>query len=86
MRSPQIDQLAALLTARGVTTSTEDGYLHVQNLEPAAVGDLAAENSITIHELFEEKATLEEAFMELTRDSVEYQAGVPGAATGAEVR
>ena len=46
------------------------------------VGDLAAENRITIHELFQEKASLEAAFMELTRDSVEYHAPTPG--SGAE--
>jgi ABC-2 type transport system ATP-binding protein len=80
VRSPQRDRLAELLGARGVSTSVEDGYLLVQSLDTAAVGDLAAEHRITIHELFEEKATLEAAFMELTRDSVEYQAGVPGAA------
>jgi ABC-2 type transport system ATP-binding protein len=77
VRSPQGDRLAELLRGRGVTTTVDDGYLLVQNLDTAAVGDLAAENRITIHELFEEKATLEAAFMELTRDSVEYQAGVP---------
>ncbi len=86
VRSPHADRLTEVLSARGVTTSVEDGYLLVQSIEPAAVGDLAAENGITIHELFEERATLEEAFMELTRDSVEYQAGVPGAAAAEEAR
>ena len=86
VRSPQRDRLAEVLGARGVTTSVENGYLLVQSLETDAVGDLAAEYSITIHELFEERATLEEAFMELTRDSVEYQAGVPGAAAAEEAR
>jgi ABC-2 type transport system ATP-binding protein len=77
VRSPQGDRLAEILRGRGVTTGVDDGYLLVRDLDTAAVGDLAAENRITIHELFEEKATLEAAFMELTRDSVEYQAGVP---------
>jgi ABC-2 type transport system ATP-binding protein len=86
VRSPQADKLAEALRARGVTTSVENGYLLVQSLETDAVGDLAAEHRITIHELFEERATLEEAFMELTRDSVEYQAGVPGAAAAEEAR
>jgi len=49
-----------------------DGYLQVAGIECAQVGDLAAEQHLTIHELFEEKASLEEAFMELTKDSVEY--------------
>jgi ABC-2 type transport system ATP-binding protein len=86
VRSPQSERLAELLAGRGVTTTADDGYLLVQSLDTASVGDLAAENRITIHELFEEKATLEAAFMELTRDSVEYQADVPGAATAKEKR
>jgi len=84
VRSPQIDRLAALLAERQVATTTENGYLHVQGVECSEVGDLAAEHRITIHELFEEKASLEAAFMELTRDSVEYQAG--GVAAGEAAR
>ena len=38
-----------------------------------AIGDLAAANGITIHELSLQQASLEEAFMELTHDSVEYR-------------
>jgi ABC-2 type transport system ATP-binding protein len=37
------------------------------------IGDIAAANSIAIHELTPQQASLEEAFMELTRDSVEFQ-------------
>jgi ABC-2 type transport system ATP-binding protein len=74
VRSPQQDALAALVASRGVETATVDGYLEVRGITCAQIGDLAAENRITIHELFEERASLEEAFMELTRDSVEYHA------------
>jgi len=77
-RSPQQDQLAALVQAKGIETSNVDGYLELRGVTCSEVGDLAAANAITIHELFQEKASLEEAFMELTRDSVEYSAP-PGA-------
>jgi ABC-2 type transport system ATP-binding protein len=72
VRSPQADALTQLLTGRGLQVSPVDGYLEVADSTCAAIGDLAAENRITIHELFEDKASLEEAFMEMTKDSVEY--------------
>ncbi|MGH8889441.1 MAG: ABC transporter ATP-binding protein [Acidothermaceae bacterium] len=73
-RSPQQDQLAALMQAKGIETLTVEGYLELRGITCEEVGDLAAANAITIHELFQERASLEEAFMELTRDSVEYHA------------
>ena len=42
------------------------------------LGDLAAAHHITVHELFAHRSSLEEAFMEMTKDSVEYQAQVGG--------
>jgi ABC-2 type transport system ATP-binding protein len=74
VRSPQADQLAAALTEQGIQSAPVDGYLEVTGAECAQVGDIAAAHRITIHELFEDRASLEEAFMELTRDSVEYHA------------
>ena len=46
---------------------------------PAAprIGDLAAEHGLRVHELTPRRASLEEAFMELTEDSVEYRPEVP---------
>ena len=42
---------------------------------PAArIGDLAAERGVRLHELAPQRASLEQAFMELTHDSVEYAA------------
>ena len=43
-------------------------------LDAAAIGEMAAANAIVLHELTPQKASLEEAFMELTSDSVEYHA------------
>lgn len=72
VKSPQSDVLQRLLIERGESVSTSDGYLEVVGTTCATVGDLAAENHLTIHELFEDRASLEEAFMEMTKDSVEY--------------
>jgi ABC-2 type transport system ATP-binding protein len=44
----------------------------------AEVGDIAFEQAIRLHELATVRASLEEAFMELTASSVEYRADVPG--------
>jgi ABC-2 type transport system ATP-binding protein len=74
VRSPQADRLAALLDAAGATaTCATPGELTVAGLSTDSVGDLAAANGVTIHELFLHQASLEEAFMELTHDSVEYR-------------
>jgi ABC-2 type transport system ATP-binding protein len=76
VRSPQIERLAELLRGRQVRTSDVDGYLQVEGVTPAEVGELAAANGVTVHELFTQRASLEAAFMEMTGDSVEYHADV----------
>jgi ABC-2 type transport system ATP-binding protein len=76
VRSPQIERLAELLQGRQVRTSDVDGYLQVEGVTPAEVGELAAANGVTVHELFTQRASLEAAFMEMTGDSVEYHADV----------
>ena len=76
VRSPQIERLAELLRGRQVRTSEVDGYLQVEDVTPAEVGELAAANGVTVHELFTQRASLEAAFMEMTGDSVEYHADV----------
>jgi ABC-2 type transport system ATP-binding protein len=77
VRSPQGEQLAAALTARGAQLTRTDGYLEVDGLSTDEVGDIAAAEGVTVHELFTQRSSLEEAFMEMTRDSVEYHAAVP---------
>jgi ABC-2 type transport system ATP-binding protein len=47
--------------------------LDVTGASTDLVGDIASAHGITIHELSLQKVTLEEAFMELTHDSVEYR-------------
>jgi len=78
VRSPQAGQLADVLAQRGTTATSVDGYLELGGITTDEVGDLAAANQLTVHELFAQRSSLEEAFMELTRESVEYHAGAPG--------
>jgi ABC-2 type transport system ATP-binding protein len=76
--TPDISALTALVTAAGATVRDDrDGKLVVLGLTPAQVGDLAFEHRIRLHELAPAHASLEQAFMELTASSVEFQAGLP---------
>jgi ABC-2 type transport system ATP-binding protein len=75
VRSPRPDALAGPLRAAGAIVEPADGAaLHVTGLEAAAIADLAAASGIPIYELTPLQASLEEAFMKLTRDSVEFRA------------
>jgi ABC-2 type transport system ATP-binding protein len=73
VRSPQAAQLRDLLVGPDVTVaSSEAGVLEVHGLDSETIGEIAARHGMTLHELMPVHASLEEAFMELTRDSVEY--------------
>jgi len=79
VRTPQPEILAKLVAEAGGRAGSEgDGALVVHGLAAQRVGDLAFDNGVRLHELSPAQASLEEAFMELTADSVEYHAGVPG--------
>jgi ABC-2 type transport system ATP-binding protein len=85
VRTPMADDLVKGVTREGATTITdEDGAIEVRGMTVEAVGDIAFEQAIRLHELTTVHASLEEAFMELTASSVEYHAGVPGTATTSE--
>jgi ABC-2 type transport system ATP-binding protein len=77
VRSPQSAELERLLVADGIDIEHVDGSLRLHGITTDRVGDLAAANHLTVHELVEEQASLEAAFMEMTRDSVDYHAGAP---------
>ncbi|MGK5441764.1 ABC transporter ATP-binding protein [Micromonospora sp. URMC 105] len=77
VRSPQAAALRDLLLGPDVTvTGGEPGLLEVTGLRREEIGDRAAAAGLTLHELTAAEASLEEAFMTLTRDAVEYH-GVP---------
>ena len=75
VRSPQATGLRDLLVGPDVTVTTvDDGALEVSGLTAQQIGDIAAEHGLRLHELTPQQASLEEAFMELTRDDLEYAA------------
>jgi ABC-2 type transport system ATP-binding protein len=83
VRSPQAADLVDVLLAGGAQVDpVEPGALSVTGLDVAAVGDLAFEHGIRLHELSRRVATLEEAFLEATHAAQEFEAHVadePGA-------
>ena len=76
VRSPQLDTLRRVLVDVGIQVQPEpDGSaLTVRGAALEVVGDLAARNAITLHELSGQRASLEEAYMKLTDEAVEYRA------------
>ena len=79
IRSPEAARALALLAAAGATvTSSKADTLSVAGLDAARIADVAAENGLRLTELAPQRATLEEAFMRLTRDAVEFSAGGDG--------
>ena len=79
VRTPAPDVLARVLhAAGGITLPGADGAIVVQGMPVNQIGDLAFEHRVRLHELAPAQASLEEAFMELTADSVEFHAHAPG--------
>jgi ABC-2 type transport system ATP-binding protein len=75
VRSPQATKLRELVLGPEVSvTSSSAGLLEVSGLTAEAIGEIAAANGVTLHELTPQQASLEEAFMELTREEVEFRA------------
>ena len=74
VRTPHASQLADLLASPDVTVMrSEAGLLEVTGIEASVIGDLAARHALAIHELTPLNASLEEAYMALTTDAVEYR-------------
>jgi ABC-2 type transport system ATP-binding protein len=85
VRSPQASALAEKLRALGaIVTAQPDASLEVSGLTTAAVGDAAGAAGIVLHELTPQEASLEEAFMDLTRDEIEFGASSPVLGRGEE--
>ena len=81
VRSTDPTGLAALLRSREVAVSEAgDGALAVSGLSTDQVGRLAGGAGITLLELTAQQASLEEAFIDLTRDAVEFRAPTTGGA------
>ncbi|WP_371669102.1 ATP-binding cassette domain-containing protein [Streptomyces sp. NBC_00289] len=75
IRSPQRERLLDVLHEAGITAvEAGSGTLEVDGGKPEHIGELAAQHQIVLHELSPQQASLEEAFMQLTAESVEYHA------------
>jgi ABC-2 type transport system ATP-binding protein len=87
VRSPQATQLRDLLLGPDVTiTSKEAGLLEVRGVSAESIGDVAFEHHVRLHGLAVQQASLEDAFMEMTHDSVEFHAHTTIDHTEAPVR
>ncbi|NEC26100.1 ABC transporter ATP-binding protein [Streptomyces sp. SID8111] len=75
VRSPQREQLLDAFHEAGITAvESGSGVLEVDGSKAEQIGELAARHQIVLHELSPQQASLEEAFMQLTAESVEYHA------------
>jgi ABC-2 type transport system ATP-binding protein len=82
LRSPRVAELAGLLSVRGATVTPQpDGAVVVTGLDAGAIGDLAASHGIAVHALVPRQASLEDAYLDLTGESVDYH-GTPAPAQG----
>jgi ABC-2 type transport system ATP-binding protein len=89
VRTPDVAKLTKALSAPDVTVtasaSSEPNLLTVSGLQAARIGELAAGSGVVLHELTPITGSLEDAYLALTEDEVEYHAGSLDAATQNEV-
>ncbi|WP_369172412.1 ABC transporter ATP-binding protein [Streptomyces sp. R28] len=75
IRTPQRELLLDVLHTAGITAvEAGNGTLEVDGGKAEQIGELAARHGVVLHELSPQQASLEEAFMQLTAESVEYHA------------
>ncbi|GIG28902.1 ABC transporter ATP-binding protein [Cellulomonas marina] len=86
VRSPQATALAEGLAAADVQVrAVSPGLLEVEGRTAEQVGELAAARGLVLHELTPVTGSLEDAYMNLTADAVEYAThGTPDGGTGAD--
>ncbi len=82
VRSPQAPELRRLLVGLGgaVSELADGSTLEVGGLSAERIGEAAAANGLVLHELAPHQASLEEAFMDLTRSELEFVPAEPAAA------
>lgn len=76
VRTPDAERFGGMLASPDVTiTSSEPNLLHVTGLAAPQIGELAARAGVVLHELSPLTGSLEDAYLALTQDEVEYHAG-----------
>ena len=87
VRSPQATELRELLLGPAATiTVVEPGLLRVRGVSAELIGDLAADQRLVLHELTPQRASLEQAYLQLTRGAVQFSADAADPAGTAEGR
>jgi ABC-2 type transport system ATP-binding protein len=74
VRTPDLERLCEVLTGAGLSSTIEDSAVLVHGASTEQVGELAARNRVTLHELSIQRASLEEAYMALTDQAVDFRA------------
>ena len=73
LRTPRASEvMAALVGSGGRVTATDGETLVITGLDVSRIADLAVERALPLHELSPHRTSLEDAFIELTRDAVEF--------------
>lgn len=75
VRSPQLDRLQETLAAHDVSVRRDGDTVVVQGRTTDEIGQLAADQGLTLYELSARQASLEEAYLKLTDEAVDYRAG-----------
>jgi len=76
VRSPQLALLRSSLGELGASIRDDGDSLVVSGMDIAKIGELAAAKNVALHELSPQRGSLEEAFIQLTGDAVEYHAAL----------
>lgn len=75
VKAPALVEVGRLLQGRGLDVERHDGELRVTGGDAATIGEAVAAGGLALHELTLVRSSLEDAFMTLTADAVEYHAG-----------
>ncbi len=74
VRSPRLSDLVAAVSGPDITvTAAEPGAAEITGLTAETLGDLAAQLGIPVHQLTSRTGSLEDAYLALTGDAVEYK-------------
>jgi ABC-2 type transport system ATP-binding protein len=75
IRTPEPERMRDVLAAEGIRTEDgPDGVLEALGTTLETVGKLASKHQVTVYEISPRTASLEEAFMQLTADAVDFRA------------
>lgn len=87
VRTPDAAALRDVLVGEGgaTVTSPERDVLEVRGLAAPRIGEVAASQRLVLHELTPVRASLEDAYMRLTGDAVEYRTGASTPTTAPEL-